>query len=410
MEDTTLAVRESRPAAMVQYGDRESLELLGNRIAMFFGVGDTKTGAARDEELKLARPACLKAAQLTYQYGLVPGMDVYVIKRGKAYSAEPSLQMWQKMADRHAFIGKFRFVVDTEDLTPAEVAEHTDPDVKASPEDRGARARVLRLDLAKEMKDLGLPYRPTWHYGFWRKNAREETIWDDASRTKVKTGNYEADQVPAQRTRQDVATRRATRAALMAAFPMIPVDDFEQRYQSTERAAEIRLAQAMRFIDGELAERARVERDADDPTVNAGFVEKYVKYEENGDVLWAADAPRKAETVIDVTPTVLPPEPPAQNGNGRPTNGNGGNAVRWDNAAAAYAWAVESGACSNEFEAKNSMRKIVDGQFGGRLTKDNMTAVFEAFHARQMDKLHELANSAVEDAPVFDPDAEAVPA
>jgi hypothetical protein len=316
MEDTAIVVRDTKPAAIAQYGDRESLELLGNRIAMFFGIGDTKQGQARDEEIKAARPACLKAAQLTYQYGLVPGMDVYVIKRGKAYSAEPSLQMWQKMADRHAFVGKFRFTVDVEELTPAEVAERTDPDVKASPEDRGARARVLRLDLAREMKDLGLPYRPTWHYGFWRKNAREETVWDDASRTKVRTGNYEADQVPAQRTRQDVAVRRATRAALMAAFPMIPVDDFQERYQSAERAAEIRLAQAMRFIDSELAERARIERDEDDPIVNATFVEKPVQYEEDGNVLWATEPQRQATITVQATPVVEPPAAKPANGNG----------------------------------------------------------------------------------------------
>lgn len=385
MSDTALAVREES-TALVQYGKREELETLGNRIALFFGIGDTKQGAAREDELKLARPACLKAAQLTFQYGLVPGMDVYVIKRGKAYSAEPSLQMWQKMADRHAFIGKFRFTVDVEELTPDEVAERTDPDVKVTPEDRGARARVLRLDLAREMKELGLPYRPTWHYGFWRKNAREETIWDDSTRTKVKTGNYEPDQVPSQRTRQDVAIRRATRAALMAAFPMIPVDDFQERYQSTERAAEIRLAQAMRFIDGELAERERIERDDNDPIVNATFVEKVVQYEEDGDVLWATEQ-RPAIKVIDAKPA-----PP-------PANGNSKIVAGWASAADAYAWAIESGACKNEFEAKNSLKKIVDAQFGGRLHTGNMAEVFDAFHARQMDKLHELAEAAVQGAP-----------
>ncbi len=405
---------------MVQYGDRESLELLGNRIAMFFGVGDWCKGEQqRKDELALARPACLKAAQMTYQYGLVPGMDVYVIKRGKTYSAEPSLQMWQKMADRHAFIGKFRFTVDVEELDAADVAERTDPDVKGSPEDRGARARVLRLDLAKEMKELGLPYRPTWHYGFWRKNAREETIWDDQTRSKVRTGNYEADQVPAQRTRQDVAVRRATRAALMAAFPMIPVDDFQERYQSTERAAEIRLAQAMRFLDSEMQERERVAHESDG-LAGTTFIEKHIQYEEDGDVLWATEPEHNVITVQSRAVEEAPPAsaPPAAatisatatgNANGNGGAGNG-KAARWANATAAYDWAVESGACKSVFEAKASMKKIVDAQFGGRLHTGNMVDVFEAFHARQMEKLHEMAEAAVQDAPEFDPDGLEVPA
>jgi hypothetical protein len=93
------------------------------------------------------------------------------------------------------------------------------------------------------------------------------------------------------------------------------------------------------------------------------------------------------------------PPPPAPNGNGN------GHAPRWENAAAAYAWAVDSGACENEFAAKGSMKKIVDAQFDGRLTKDNMAAVFDAFHARQMAKLRDKANAAAEDAPELNPDA-----
>ena len=414
MEDTAIIVHETRPAAMVQYGDRESLELLGNRIAMFFGVGDNKTGPAREEELKIARPACLKAAQLTYQYGLVPGMDVYVIKRGKAYSAEPSLQMWQKMADRHAFIGKFRYTVDVEDLTPAEVAERTDPDVKASPEDRGARARVLRLDLAKEMKDLGLPYRPTWHYGFWRKNAREETVWDDASRTKVRTGNYEPDQVPAQRTRQDVAVRRATRAALMAAFPMIPVDDFQERYQSAERAAEIRLAQAMRFIDSELAERARIERDAADPIATATFVEKSVQYEEDGDVLWATEQPRQITVKQEAAPqsNPAPTATVTTTGNGGAGNGNGNGGGSKPTAAALKAFhATGSRLYGQDWDSKR--HEIIKAYTKGRTeSSSGITAAECAYLTERMEsKLRaDLDAITVQDAPELNPDALEVPA
>lgn len=108
--------------------------------------------------------------------------------------------------------------------------------------------------------------------------------------------------------------------------------------------------------------------------------------------------------VIDVQPTAVTPPPAAQNG-----NSNGHKAPRWDSAAAAYTWAVESGACANEHEARGSLKKIVDAKFGGRLTGDNMAAAFDAFHARQMEKLHDKADAAAQDAPELE-GGEAVPA
>ena len=118
------------------------------------------------------------------------------------------------------------------------------------------------------------------------------------------------------------------------------------------------------------------------------------------------EAPPQSNPAPTVTVTTTGNGGGAGNGGG---NGNGHKA-RWASAADAYAWAVEAGACENEFEARSSMKKIVAAQFGGRLTGDNMAAVFEAFHARQMEKLHERANAAAEDAPELEPDALETPA
>lgn len=60
---------------------------------------------------------------------------------------------------------------------------------------------------------------------------------------------------------------------------------------------------------------------------------------------------------------------------------------------AAKAWAMEVGACGNEFEAKNSLKKIVDTN-GGRLNKDNLVACLSAFYDRQQEKLAEAAEAA----------------
>jgi hypothetical protein len=60
---------------------------------------------------------------------------------------------------------------------------------------------------------------------------------------------------------------------------------------------------------------------------------------------------------------------------------------------AAKTWAMEVGACGNEFEAKNSLKKIVDTN-GGRLNKDNLVACLSAFYDRQQEKLAEAAEAA----------------
>ena len=64
----------------------------------------------------------------------------------------------------------------------------------------------------------------------------------------------------------------------------------------------------------------------------------------------------------------------------------------WATPADAYAWAIEAGACQNEFEAKNSMKKIVENKFDGKLTRDNVRQALAAFYQRQQEKL--LAPSA----------------
>lgn len=340
---TALAVRQAETSgAVVRYGDRESLELLANRIGMFFAIGaDKKTAELTKKELEIARPALLKAAQLTFQYGYVPGMDVYVIKRGKTYSAEPSLEAWKKTADRHAFIGRFRYTVDVEELTPDEVKQHTDPDVPYDPEDRGARARLFRFDVAREMKELGIPYRPTLHYGFWRKNAREDAVWDEGQQRMVKTGKFAADQVPAQRTRQDVAIRRATRAAIMAEFPMIPLDDFAER---------VRVSTAMRYIEVEIEERGKP--DGEEPgTLTHDQPGGYM--DENGDY-WASEPPRQRKPVVTVAeaPTMAA---------GQPANADGwGDWVTQPDILTAYHWGANSGKFKGGAHAQAAWNKVQD--------------------------------------------------
>lgn len=47
----------------------------------------------------------------------------------------------------------------------------------------------------------------------------------------------------------------------------------------------------------------------------------------------------------------------------------------WTSPQDAQTWAVANGACQNEFEAKQSFKKVVD-EHGGRLIKENVAAVY----------------------------------
>jgi hypothetical protein len=121
--------------------------------------------------------------------------------------------------------------------------------------------------------------------------------------------------------------------------------------------------------------------------------------------------------VIDVQPTIIPQEVKPTNkpaapsaatisGGSQNVNGNGGGVAggrevwqAWKAPADAYGWAMDVKACDNEFEAKNSLKKIVDGQFGGSLTTGNAADVYRAFYDRQQEKLNLAATvPAVADA------------
>lgn len=60
---------------------------------------------------------------------------------------------------------------------------------------------------------------------------------------------------------------------------------------------------------------------------------------------------------------------------------------------AAQAWAVDSGVQPNEHAARNSMKKIVDNLFGGKLNAENQVDVLLAYHERQQEKLAEQSEA-----------------
>lgn len=86
-------------------------------------------------------------------------------------------------------------------------------------------------------------------------------------------------------------------------------------------------------------------------------------------------------------------------------NGNHENDLPFElKPQAAFAWAVEIGASENEHAAKNAFKRLVDGEFDGKLTKSNAEEVFAAWYHDRMNKLAKMeAESEAE------PEAEAQP-
>lgn len=110
---------------------------------------------------------------------------------------------WRRAAQRQA-----RYNVVFTALTAEECQERIGADW--TPEDVGYRCDLYRLDVARECKELGIPYSPTVSYGFWRKQAR----W-------IKSKNsWMADQLAATETKDDKAQKRAEKKALRVAFTL----------------------------------------------------------------------------------------------------------------------------------------------------------------------------------------------
>ena len=70
----------------------------------------------------------------------------------------------------------------------------------------------------------------------------------------------------------------------------------------------------------------------------------------------------------------------------------------WGSPPAAQEWAVKSGSCENEHEARNSFAKIVNGDLGGKLTQKNMGQALTLYYRRQQEKLAQQPQPDAEEA------------
>lgn len=82
------------------------------------------------------------------------------------------------------------------------------------------------------------------------------------------------------------------------------------------------------------------------------------------------------------------PEPTPTNGNGK----HGDDKLPFEpNPEAAYEWAIGIGASENIYAARNAFKRMVDEDFGGKLTRANAAEVYAHWYVNRMDKLQMAA-------------------
>ncbi|GIV81672.1 MAG: hypothetical protein KatS3mg051_1026 [Anaerolineae bacterium] len=132
------------------------------------------------------------------------------------------------------------------------------------------------------------------------------------------------------------------------------------------------------YVPGELEESG-----ADDAETAAGIVVDAMADADDADIE-SGDGGPLPESLDDVE--VLSFEDPTSVA--QSTNGHHGQRPDWKSPPEAQRWAVEVGACQNEFEARNSWAKIARELHGERSIKpEELPDLYDAFYKRQMEKL-----------------------
>lgn len=155
-----------------------------------------------------------KAAQIAHIHKLDPfSGDIQVYSVYKDPGADVSkwivnvgIAAWRRTAQRHA---KY-----THTIRPLTTEEIQAINRHYTPQDIGAECTLYRLDVARECKELDIPYVPVVAFGLWRGHAYQD-----------KANKWYPDQIPNTATAQDVAERRAEKKALKIAFSLDFPDD-----------------------------------------------------------------------------------------------------------------------------------------------------------------------------------------
>lgn len=212
------------------FGSDQSFQWLMERQAEIYQVPMADVQRFAD-----VRGALIKATQMSWTYGVMPGKHIYLIpfnkKDGNAwrqtYAVADSYEWRKASADEKAQENCWRYMVQTEQMSAEDVKAYVGDNKLAGPyteQDRGFRSRVLLMHEIEITKLMGAEYNPPWHYGFWRKNA------------ELKQDKWKPDNVPSGRTPDWVAMKRAEKSALAQHFELRPLGGWARKSEAQRRA------------------------------------------------------------------------------------------------------------------------------------------------------------------------------
>lgn len=231
MSNAIIKLADEERSLVSHFGSQDSFNFLMERQAEIYQVP-----MADVERYPDVRGALVKATQMSWTYGVMPGKHIYLIPFNKkdgnqwrqTYAVADSYEWRKASADAKAQENGWRYMVQSEKMTDEEVKEYiTRHSLSGAPHpsDCGYRARVLFWHEIEIVKAMGGKYDPPWHYGFWRKNAQE------------KGGKWVADNVPSGRTPEWVAMKRAEKSALAQHFELRALGGWNQKSEPQRTAA-----------------------------------------------------------------------------------------------------------------------------------------------------------------------------
>jgi hypothetical protein len=211
MTETATAITPKTFDAPAAFGSRGEIQAIADRVKIMMPSArlqewqlEAKYKAAAEASLT---SALYKVAQLAVFYRLLPGEDLHILPFGNLFVVDIGIDAHAKAADRYSRLLRITYHVAIQPMPIDELKARRGDQYESA--DRGAIARLWRSDKAQAYELLGLDAMTTG-YGIWRKKAQ----WDK------KKQEWQEDQIPAHRTPQDVADRRARKMVLSNEFSL----------------------------------------------------------------------------------------------------------------------------------------------------------------------------------------------
>lgn len=244
-----LAIRPNAPAA---FGSRDELKAIADRISVMLPSAHLSDWQARRDDRDMLQKrldeSVYRAAQLCVFYRLVPGEDVHVIPFGDSWAVDLGIESWKKSADRYCAQHGITYHIVTEEMSLEELKERRGENYHA--DDSGVVAYLWRSDKAAVYEIFGAKQSMSRACGVW------------AVKAKLVKGDWKPDTIPTQRSKQDVAKRRAMKAVLKLEFSL---DSLLASTPAEMRQNLDAIDMSIRAIErsGEITQHRRTEVDED---------------------------------------------------------------------------------------------------------------------------------------------------